>query len=217
MPRNYSRRSRRRSTRRTPWYRKKYDAMSLAAKAAKGVWYLKGLVNSELLKSDSASSTTISNTGSIIRLVDIAQGDGEGQRTGNSILVRGINLKLAFNQNASATDTLYRIIIFKDTQQIADTSPAITDLLATASTLAPLNASTVGRFKIMKNWFFHTSNASDTVRNISWYMNMRMHMRYNGSASTDYQKNGIYLLVLSDQATNTPTVYYNKRVTYHDN
>lgn len=193
------------------------SALALAKQALKDIWYLKGLVNSEMMKNDVASSTTIANTGSIIRMVDIAQGDADGQRTGNSILLRGINLKLVFTQNVSATDTLYRIILFQDTQQVADTNPAVADVLESVSTLAPLNSESVGRFKIMKNWFFHTSNSSDTVKHVKYYLNLRQHMRYNGTASTDYQKGGIYLLILSDQGTNTPTMFYNKRVYYHDN
>jgi len=200
-----------------PWYNRKYTPAEVAYRAYRGVRYLKGLVNSELLKSDTNSNTTISNSGTIIRMVDIAQGDGDGQRTGNSILIRSINLKMAFFQHASATDTLYRVILLQDKQQQADTNPTVADILESTSTLSPLNSDTVGRFKILKNWFFHTSDASDTVKHFNFFLNLRQHMRYNGSASTDYQKDGIYLLLLSDQSTNTPTIYYNKRVSYHDN
>jgi len=31
------------------------------------------------------------------------------------------------------------------------------------------------------------------------------------------KKNGMYLLVLSDQSVNTPTIFYNSRIYYHDN
>ena len=49
---------------------------------------------------------------------------------------------------------------------------------------------------------------------------MRSHVRYNGTSSTDIQKNGLYLIISSDQSdasTTEPLVDYVVRVNYHDN
>lgn len=215
----YSRKSnyRRKAAAASAWYDKKYSAKDLAIKALKNTQYLKGLVNSEMYKYDLASSQTISNTGSVVALANIAQGDTDATRTGNSLLARKMFMRMTFTQAAAADDTLYRVIFFIDKQQVGDTSPAVSDVLDTVSTLAPLNSATTGRFKILKNYFFHTSNSSDTVNHKVCYKDLYHHIRYNGTAAADIQKGGIYMLVLSDQSVNVPTIFYNWRLSYHDN
>lgn len=203
----------------TPWYNRRYNAMQLAAKAARGVWYLKGLVNSEMKHYVTTATVTPDNTtGSVINLVATAQGDSDvGEREGNSIFLRNLLIRLAITQNATATSTFYRIMVVQDTQQIGDTAPTIGNVLNTASTLSSLNTGTAGRFKIIKNWFFSTDDFKSNTRNIEYYKDMRVHVRYNGSAASDIQKNGFYLMMLSDQATNTPSITYNCKIGYHDN
>lgn len=215
--RKFSKSKRSKRSKNVEWYDQKHSAKSLAIKALNNVKYIKGLVNSELYKYDGASSTAVSNTGTTIGLTSIIQGDGDNQRTGNSLLVKKIFTRLVFTQHASATDTLYRVLFIQDNQQIADTSPTFTEILDTISCLAPLNSNTVGRFKVLKNYFFHTSTSSDTVKHVTCSIPMMHHVRFNGTGSGDIQKGGLYLMVLSDQATNTPTMFYNYRVSYHDN
>jgi len=213
-PRSKFRRS---SRRKTPWYRKKYDAMSLAAKAAKGVWYLKGLVNSEMLHNQGLGNSTISSSGNMLLLNGMAQGDTSSGRTGNSILMRNVHLRLGFTQNAVATSTYYRVMLVLDTQQISDTTPAVTDVLETASPWSPLATASSGRFKIWKSWLFSTDDDKAQTKILQLYKSFRLHTRYNGSAGTDIQKNGLYLLTISDQATNVPALFYSWKVGYHDN
>ncbi|AYP28695.1 MAG: coat protein [Circoviridae sp.] len=217
-PRSYKRSYNKRSyNKKQPWYRKKYDAMDIATKAAKGVWYLKGLVNSEMLHNQSTGNTTTSSTGTVTLLNGMAQNDTSSGRTGNSILMRNIFLRLGFQQHPSATSTTYRVMLVLDTQQVGDTSPAISDILETVNVYAPLATANTGRFKIMKNWFFNTNNASNTFKQLNLYKDVRFHTRYNGPANTDITKNGLYLVALSDQATNLPTFAYTWKVGYHDN
>lgn len=212
------RRSKRTRSRRTkPWYKRKYNALQLAAKAAKGVWYLKGLVNSEMLHNQSLSSTTIPNSGILIPVNGIAQGDTASGRTGNSVLMRNLLLKCSFEQNASATITTYRMMIILDKQAIADTVPSATDVLESANPMSPLATASAGRFQVLKQWFFTTDDTKSQTRTIEYYRNMRIHARYNGTANTDIQKNGLYILVIADQATNTPTFRYSYKLGYHDN
>ena len=147
----------------------------------------------------------------------MAQNDTSSGRTGNSILMRNVHLRLGFEQHASATVTTYRVILLWDTQQTADTSPAVTDVLESASPYSPLATANVGRFKVIKNWFFTTDDTKAQTKLIECYKQFRVHTRYNGTANTDIQKMGLYLLTLSDQATNVPTFRYSWKVGYHDN
>jgi len=46
---------------------------------------------------------------------------------------------------------------------------------------------------------------------------LNSHAGYNGTSSCDIQKGSIYLLLVSDKATNTPTFAFNTRMMYIDN
>ena len=48
-------------------------------------------------------------------------------------------------------------------------------------------------------------------------MKLWTHIRYNGTADTDIQKGGLYILFISDQASDYPTCDYQTRLGYHDN
>jgi len=194
------------------------NALALARQAASDIWYLKGLVNSEMLHNQSLGSTTSPNTGTLTLLNGMSQGDTSSARTGNSILMRNVHLRLAFTQHATPTSTIYRVMLVLDKQQIADTTPAITDILESASPFSPLATNSVGRFTIMKNWFFGTDDQKTNQKLITYFKDFRFHTKYNGTAGTDIQKNGLYLVTISDQPGATaPTFQYSWKVGYHDN
>lgn len=212
--RRYPRRMRRR--RKVAWYNKKYSAGQLAVKAWRATRYLKGLVNSEMFHNEITTSASINNTGTVYSLTNISQGDSTTTRTGNSILVRNLLKRIRFTKNASATTTFVRCVLFQDKQQVGDTSPAITDLLASATVDAPLNLNTLGRFKILYNKTIVLNTNSPQWHKES-YHKMYTHVRYNGTAGTDIQKGGLYIMFISDQPTNAPTLDMWLRLGYHDN
>lgn len=214
----YNRRRRYRRRRgRAPWYRRKYNALQLASAALRGVRYVKGMVNSEMLHLENNASTTVSSTGSIVHLTNISQGDTDSGRTGNSIFARNLMIRIITTQHASATNTFCRFILFQDNQQLSDTPPGVSDVLSFVSTISPLNSGTFGRFKVLKNWYFALDSGAQKSKIIQYYRKLWHHVRYNGSATTDIQKGGLYLLMLTSEATNVPSVAYDVRLGYHDN
>lgn len=218
MPYRSRRKSFGRRRRRTPWYNRKYSTMQLASKALAGVRYLKGLVNSERMSHVKVISGTVPNTLQTFALADIAVGDQDGQRTGNSILAKSILVRAQFTNNSASPNTLYRMMLLQDTQTIADTNTlTITDVLESTSTLAAISKTTAGRFKILKNWFFSTNSVNATQKLITHYHKMHHHIRYNGTATGDIQKGNLYLVFFSDQPTNSPNCTINVKLSYHDN
>lgn len=203
----------------TPWYRKKYDALALAQKAAQGVYYLKGLVNSEMLHVDT-SLILGSNQSQIFSLTQIAQNDTDSGRTGNSILLRNIYVRglIEINPSVSANSRVM-IALVQDTQQVADTTPAVLDVFKTNSPESMLAMPSAGRFKMIYRKTFTLSPASGGRNAIEFtkYWKMRQHIRYNSTANTDIQKNGYYLIVITSEVTNFPSVALTSRVGYHDN
>jgi len=192
------------------------------AKAAwSGVKYLRTLVNSEVHKFDvGVSTTTVSNAGQIIQLNAIAQGDTAAQRTGNSILAKYLAGKFTILASSAATQTLFRFILFIDRQQVSDTAPAVTDILSSASTMSFLNNSQAGRFQVLEDKLFTYDVLQKRTSLWKYYKSFagsNLHVKFNGTAATDIQKNGIYMLLLSSEAVNQPQIIYSTRFGYHDN
>lgn len=227
MPRRYYRRrfyKRRAARQKVPWYRKKYSALQLAAKAVSGVRYLKGLVNSEMLKRDkNGQALGIDRDGLVIPFTDISQGDNDGNRTGNSIFVRRVQFNFQALCKVNDLQSL-RVIIFKDGQQAGDTAPTPSMLLDAVGTRyavqSGLNNETVGRFTILANRIIQFSPNRPAVT-YRLGVPMRHHVRYNGSQTTDIQKGGLYVLLITNAdptVTNDQIdVNYWMRISYHDN
>lgn len=202
---------------------KLYDKPSVGnmAKAAwSGVKYLRTLVNSEVHKLDtlfSNGSNALSNSGFVGHLSGIAQGDAINQRTGNSVLASYLSMKLNLINNATAVQLFGRFIIFRDLQQVGDTTAAVTDVLESASPTAFYNASNVGRFQVLWDYMWSTDSTGHGVLNMKKNIRLNKHIRFNGTASTDIQKGGLYILALGDQAVNVPVYAMRFRIGWHDN
>lgn len=216
----YYRRRYRGRRRRRRYGPKKYckpRALDYAKAAYSGVRYIKGLVNSEMFHHPVTGTSTPDTSGEVIHITNIAQGDDDNARTGRSVLLKSIFYRISATINASATNTFVRIILLKDNQQVGDSTPSVTSILASASYLSPLNVNSIGRYTVLKDHLFSLDAAKQDTKLIKIYKKLQMHVKYNGTASTDIQKNGIYILFISSEATNTPSLPYNVRLSYHDN
>lgn len=222
MPKFFRRRFRRvrRRARPSGWVGKIAGGARLAYRAWRMAKYIKGLVNSELYKFDATfSSANVSDTGNVTHLTAIAQGDGVAARTGNSIYVRAVNIHgtLTFNVAASVISQTVRVAIIVDTQQIGDIAPSLTTIYSASGPYGHLNADTVGRFKVLWTRTYILDTNNPTLK-VDINIPMKHHVRFNGTASTDIQKGGIYFIASSSQSTaNYPTFSGESRVSYHDN
>lgn len=208
-------------------YKKKYtkrcpkqtvygSATFLAQKAIKGVAALKGIINSELKKVDVTATTTPTTTGTVIHLTGTAQGDTIGTRNGNSVLLKYISFKGLLSWNASANSSFLTMYIVKDIQQVGDTTPAVTDFLDTSyGSLGVLNTAYPGRFKILLKKKY-VQDAKKPI-SVDLFIKTDYHLKYNGTAASDIQKNGTYLVLISNEATNTPSIQWMARAAYYDN
>jgi len=193
---------------------------SLAYMAWKGVKRLKRLVNVEKKKFDQTIDTTVSTTGSVLPLSNVAQGDTDQTRDGNSIKPLYLFGRARMTLYPSGGDTSLRVILLRDTQQTADTTPVIGDILdgsfALDFTLCPLNNESVGRYTILSDRTY-TMYTDKPILTTILRVRLGGHIRFNGVNGTDIQKNGLYLLLVSNQATEVPTFQWAPRLTYTDN
>ena len=91
---------RRRYSRRRP-YARAHSALSAASKALTVAYGVKKLINVERKAHTLNITTSPATAGSVIGLSQIAQGDTFGERNGNSILVKSIQLRGHFTTTGS--------------------------------------------------------------------------------------------------------------------
>ena len=193
------------------------QAMALAKSAWRGVQTIRGLVNSERFKHDVTGTFSVNNAWSVTPLNQIPQGDGKESRTGNSVLQKSLMRRIRVTKHTSATHTVFRYLIVLDRQQVADSNPSGANVFELNNNIdSLLSRDTCGRFKIMVDRTI-TLNEDRPIYHVEKYHRLHSHVRFNGAAATDIQKNGIYFLIMSDQATYTPTFDYYFRLSYHDN
>lgn len=154
-----------------------------------------------LPKSDGPAYLTLLN--------NVVGGSAEAQRTGNIIRMQRIRFKLAIApknlaQTADSPTNVrgcyvsVRIMIVQDKQQIGDTTPALSDIIAASvsSDLPAISPQTVlqqKRFKILYDKL-KFCEISKNFHVFSKVVKLKRDAIYNGTASTDIQKNGIYLV-----------------------
>jgi len=193
----------------------------LAKKALQGVNYIRGLVNSELYKVDGSINIPAYSTPSITLLTGVAQGDGDGARTGNSIMVKSCDIRSTCVRSSSDTVAVTRVCaaVVEDMQQASDTSPTFLDIFESVDPQTHLNSNTVGRYNILKRWNFILDSVKSQAFTINFPIYRHVHhCRFNGANASDTQKGHFYLVLWSDHSvTNAPSFYGEWRLNYHDN
>jgi len=218
-PRKIPRRRRRRP--KSSWARKGASwGSSIGGSIGQLAGTVKNIVESlnvEKKMYDKSINTTVNNSGSIYSLAEIAQGLGQSDREGNKLKITSVSTRGTISISSAATYTTARIIIFVDTQQVADTAPSVTSVLESASPLAFYNKLTLGRFQILEDNMYSMHTYDNPSPKFQSHLKPMHHIYYNGANSTDIQKGGVYVLVISDQATNQPVFAMNHRTRYVDN
>ncbi len=222
MPRGYRKRSR---FRRYAGYahaaaKAPFSALGMAVKAVRGVKYLKGIINAEQkFKASGTVTATIDSSGTVQPLFEMNQGDGDGERIGLQIKCSYMDIRFVGKIKPTvATDTQMRVILFVDKQQVADSDTNVANVLETVSTYSPIdNVTGRSRFRILYDRQFSLNSVSRGTFIVHKRIRLNLKQRYNGTAFTDIQKNGIYLLLLSGEATDVPTFVFHASLYYYDN
>lgn len=192
----------------------------LAVSAYNGVKILRGLVNSEKhLKDLVIGSTGVPDSGAVIALSAIGQGNTLGTRTGNTIFMRSLQFRGQVLKHASATNTAIRVMIVQDRMTNSAMPTAAQILTAVGTTTAPfatLNPFFLGRFKILYTKII-ALDAEHEMRLLNFYIGMKIHGRYQDGAATDEFKNQLYLVAVGSEPTNVPLIQGVSRLGFMDN
>lgn len=189
-------------------------------KLYKKVNYLAKLTSPEVKKVDIGfGPTTLSgSSGNTYLLTNISRGDNPDQRQGDKINCKYHTVKGIITFDPISTQAGCRIVIIRDNQQIADTSPTVLDVFKEVSYFSPLNAAHVGRFSILASKSVYY-NSTRTNQPFSLFVKKFTRCRFNGSTGGDQQKNAVYIMFIPKYVSifpNTSTVEAITRTGYTD-
>lgn len=179
--------------------------------------------NEELKVYEDDTSAAISTSPVIDYAVSygITQGTAYTERIGNKITVKKILFKAKMTHNGSASSNFVRVMIGLD-RDCLGVAIGASEILNADITAAPYIlqfreirstwSCTILMDKIMKT---DSGNENDWLE---WYFDCNIDMGYDAStgAITDLNGQALFLFLVSDQTTNTPTVSTNLRLRYVD-
>jgi len=209
------------------------DAVDLASKAWQLSKYLASLVNVEIKVFDIVSTATPDFTGLMFNLSNITQGTDINQRDGDSVLAVYSRLAFYATPNSTTGRNLVRAIVFQDMQQdgVDPTSAQLLEVVGSAGApISPHNYLTaqqgndrIHRFKIVHEVLVNLVTNSSTdlthvVRETRWKGGSN-HVFFDAAAGADAsnREGAFFLLFVSDQAANVPSITFHHRLMYADN
>jgi len=185
-----------------------------ALKVARGV---AALVNAEKKYFDTSQSASIVNTGSIYPLTNMAQGTTYNTRDGNSIKLTSLLIRLRTIMNTASNEATVRFIVFIDKEYNNISTIQVTDVLENADYLNPVNHTNGKRFKILYDKYHVMSVTGTQGQYKRIFLKLNHHAKYADNSTTNQREGNMFVLAISDQATNQPGLAYYSRIRFLDN
>lgn len=188
---------------------------------ARAVSMIKGLVNVEVKYLDTTvSAAAITNSVSSFSqaLNSIIEGDEYNNRNGRSILNRSISVNWSCIMHASATNTYVRLVLACDKKPDVGTVNYGSVYGSSSNYLTQINKAEDGdRFVILKDILIKLSTAECTNQYGKIYVDLKGTHTIFDASSADTEKNRYFIVAISDQPTNTPTLNFVSRFRFTDN
>lgn len=202
--------------------KKRFNTQKFLSTAQKALQVANGvrmLLNVEYKNNDiPETSLSVINSGTLISLNHLSQGDTKSTRTGDSVLNKSLVFKYYITPSPSAVDTYIRLVLIYD-KYPNGTMATIDEIFKEARITGHLKIASASRFHVFKE-FLISVNASSSENTIAkYYKKFNNHTKYNG---TNGGTNGIMsgqmlLYAISNQPLNLPVLSYSTRVRYIDN
>ena len=195
------------------------SSMHVAKRALKKVKRLERKQEVKIYDIVLTTIAAVDTTGDTRSMSSIAQGDFVSSRDGEKISPFFFQLRINWQGIAAGVDEVYRTIIFQDRRQVLGAIPAVLDVLLEGNPLSLFNKQNRGRFKILYDETF--TGISDTALRQSHISLVSRKMsgpiQWNGSSSTAWTKNGLFMINISNATANKPAVTFTFRLFYNDN
>lgn len=186
-----------------------------ALKIAKTV---KDMVNVEYKYKDFNADTTIDNTWDIGMINIVPQDDTATGRDGDSIRMKSVQIEGTATINPSATTTQVTFAIVQWKNPNSSNLTAL-NVFANNGFNSLRNAQKMSDYRILyKKKLALSINGTRSI-NFKMYKKINLQSKWTGTTGsyTECMKNGLWVLIISSEATNTPTVEYEGRIRYIDN
>lgn len=166
-------------------------------------------------QADNPPGTIVTTTGSVTHLSPLLHGTTDTTRIGDRVTYRSLLFRMFVTPNSTAGINYLRAVIVRDKQANAS-APTMAQVFQTASiVLSPLNDDFSERFKVLYDRLFTVDTDATGAQVEKIYRKFKFVTEYDDTAAIP-NTNSVYLLLLSDQATNGPSVAFWSRLRYTD-
>lgn len=188
---------------------------------AKDVMMLKGLINTEFKSADPYNGTIINpGVSPVITLLNgLTQGDDISNREGRQIRLKSVDISQAYSMNGAAFGTIIRMMLVLDKQPNGAVFNSA-DLLQNTDTVAFRQLDNRRRFLILEDRKYTISSTGPIIGYDRVYKEIDIKTTYddsNAGTIADIETNALYLLFISNEATNVPQVRVSARIRWLDN
>jgi len=193
------------------------NALQVAQTALRLARHLKTLINVEFKRLDTVFGAAQSTTAVITPLSQLTQGDSVVNRDGQSVKIKSILLNGVITAHATPVSTQCKIIIFRWNNEA---TPVVADILSTVTDpLSQMNVDKSHLWKIIKTYFFvlGAAGAANHIKRLRFYKKLDIKSKYDNTGPTSFTSGSLWMLTLSDQASNTPTFDFRQRMRFVDN
>jgi len=200
------------------------DAWSLARRTAYGLNEIRKLINIEEKFCDATgTNVSTSSTGVMNPVSELAQGLTSATRVGDSIRIQHIEVCGRILANPDAGSTSVRVMIVRDLDGYG-TAPTPADVLESTATayapFAPKKFNKRERFSVLFDELFTVQGTDNGIASavFSYSSPHKGHVLYLGTtaATASDGKGSVYVVLISDEASNPAHVTYFSRITYTD-
>jgi len=194
-----------------------------AQKALAMAKYVKSIVNVEYKRLITQGTTqAIANTPVITDLVNMVQGDTSETRDGSHVKFVSIRWAYTLTSHASAASTQVRCMVVQDKQTNEATFAAgdlLNDVTSSDAIVADRQQDHLKRFTVLYDKVHTLSPTSPSNLYRKFYKKLNLPVQYDGNAGTvaDLTQKSLWLLFVSNQSTNTPTITFDCTLRFIDN
>lgn len=166
-------------------------------------------------KDVSQAATTITTTATVTNLAPMSSNSTATTAVGTQFQVKSWLWRASITPNATAGVNYLRVILVRDKQSNL-AAPAIADVLESSTNyMSPLKDAYSDRFKVLFDKMYTVDTDANGSQVDKIYRKLNFKISFESASNLPYT-NGLYLLQLSDQATNGPSVAWYSRVRYID-
>ena len=172
-------------------------------------------------------SATLSNIGAAVGLVTyvsgIAQGSDDINRIGNQITVKSVDMNIKCVSGYSSNPATYVVYLIRDNDSngvLPTVSGTVNSILTGSQPINQLLRTAEGRFKILRkkqlSGLMLASGSEQFV--FTWSIKLNTILTYRGTtgAQANAGKHALYLVIVSDDASDTVDFAYSSQIGFTD-